>query len=137
LSEIEYKPQGQVIAAEIKSPPGVQRFFVNSNVPFAITSRNYTGDIQTALFASGRIGNVEFGQNARLPGPALTCSHTQEGSKNVVYQSERSTFETPGGPIEESVLVSIRYDVSENPTFDFVRHEKAKNIPTGQACEKI
>ncbi|NNE57628.1 MAG: hypothetical protein HKN36_05930 [Hellea sp.] len=137
ISEMEYKPKGNVITATIESPPGVQRFFVNSNVPFTITSQDYDGEAQTSIFAAGRIGDVNFGQNARLPGPALACSHTQQGARNIIYQSERSTFETAGGPIEESVLVSIRYDSDENPTFEFVRHDQAKDIQSGTACVKI
>jgi len=125
-----------VVSADIKSPPGVQRFFVSSDGPFAVTARKLSG--QTKIFVSekGHIGEVAYGGNTQLPGPDQGCVLSGSPDRQIIYTANQAIITRDGDAVSQAILVSVVHDKDISPVIEFMSASKAahKNIPKAQAC---
>lgn len=100
----------------VDSIDGRKRFAVATTAPFYVSVTDATGDISVNIHKSGRIGEVQFGDSAQMPGVALTCSYLT-GEQHVIYQSERQTALRGGDILSQAVVVAIHFDKNLSPNF--------------------
>ncbi len=132
----EYKIQKKphVIAAIIDENPGISRYFVSSDGPFTITADKLSGPVLTRVIQSGKIGDIVFGEKAQLPGPDLKCAET-DTDKAVIYAADKPTIVSKGEVVSNAVLITLVYDKSAAPKFDFkAGHQQT---PNAQACRPV
>lgn len=122
-----------VIAAEIDSPPGMKRFFVTSDGPFKVTGTNLSGVVEVLVFEHGQIGDVTFGENAQLPGPARNCQRYTNSSEQLIYTANKSILTSEAEAITQAVLFTFIFDESLTPKIDF-KPSISSEIKAGNAC---
>lgn len=125
-----------VIAAEIDSPAGLKRYFVNSNAPFDIVAKDFKGPIFTTIKAHGQIGEVQFGENAQMTGTLQNCvtASSVVGAAKIIFKSTEGTITGNGSPVSQAVLVTIVHDLSQNPEIQFLKNQDSKDFPQAEAC---
>jgi len=64
----------QTNAVLIDETDSQQRYVVTSNAAFHIKANDFQGDIKVTLHKSGQVGQTRFGDNAQMPGAALSCA---------------------------------------------------------------
>lgn len=121
----------QTNAVLIDETDNQKRFVVTSENPFHISATDFEGHVNVSIHGKGSIGPTRFGNNAQMPGSALSCSKVDETSKTI-YQSVRKITTKEGDPLSQAVLVVIDYK-PENGT-----HSKAPEIvfTSGQTTEE-
>lgn len=94
-----------------------KRYVVTSDNAFHISANDFKGHVNVSVQRSGNIGTMRFGENAQMPGAALSCSKVDDTS-NTIYQSVRKITINDGNPLSQAVLVVIDYkpESDKNPT---------------------
>ena len=124
-----------VIAAEIKSPSGLKRFFVNSDGPFVVTARNLVGPNQVNVFEHGKIGEAVFGGNSQLPGTTGTCTNIKNQETHIIYRADKATIKNKGEAVSQAVLFSIVYNPDYTPEIEFLALAKGQRFEHASPCQ--
>jgi len=141
LQSLETEVEPQTHAVLVDETTTQQRYVVTSNTPFHITANGFAGDIKVALHKSGQIGLSRFGDNAQMPGAALSCMSVNE-TNNVIYKSKRKITIKDGDPLSQAILIVVDFeDRSESekiPTIEFASGiSKTNETPPSSNCLKI
>lgn len=126
--------RSHVVSGEIDSPPGLKQYFVTSEGAFDIIAEDIIGPVSVHISAEGRIGLAEYGGASQLPGPAYFCAQMTDPNLQILYTADRSTIESDGDVIEQSVLIAITHDPAIDPQIRFVTKRKSPDIPTAKPC---
>jgi len=129
------KPQ-RAVNVKLGAEPGVTRYMVYANAPFAVTSKDIIGQFDVAIYASGKVNDKPFGENAKQPGPKAACSLTKTTDEHVIYRSETGTIAGDGEILSKTVLVEIRYEPYYKPDVKILTQKKSEDIHSAQSCLK-
>lgn len=119
-----------------------QRFVVTSNIAFHVTASDFRGDVKVSLHKSGQIGASRFGDNAQMPGAALSCMSVNE-LNTLVYQSKRKITIEDGEPLSQAILVVVDYEeklmTETAPSIEFVSGivETSQSQPQSNCIEQM
>lgn len=114
--------------------PGLQRFVVASNSPFAIVSENVIGEFNVKLITKENINGHALGENAQIPGAQASCSATSSTAPRKIYEAVRKTAVKPGEVLSQAVIVDISYDPSLTPEFKILTQQNAFEINAAGTC---
>ena len=70
LDKVVFSAPQKAINVVVSDKPGVKKYAVSSNAPFAVTSQSAIGEFDIIVHGSGIINGQRFGDNAQLPGEA-------------------------------------------------------------------
>ncbi len=124
----------RAIHVKLNTKPGVTRYMVSANAPFAITSEGVEGILNVKIHNHGLVNGNAFGKNAQMPGPSAACVTPNSVHKKTIYASERGTVLREGGILSKSVLVDIRYDPSLSPKLKVLTQKKSSGITPAKTC---
>lgn len=127
------KPQS-VVSVPFPTQPGVTRFMVSSNSPFAITSEEAIGDFEINIEVRGNLNGKPFGRNAQAPGLIQSCARQTSSKTTKIYEAERGTELREGDILSKTVMVEVRYDATINPNLQIVSKNKAKKFLSAKSC---
>jgi len=135
IDRVAFSVPQKAIHVRVVSEPGVAKFVVSSNAPFAITAQSAIGEFKVNVHKSGLINGKRFGDNAQMPGAANNCGTLISPHKAKIYEADRKTAANKGEILSQAVIVEIRYDADITPDFKVLTETKAKRISTAAACE--
>ncbi|RZV41912.1 MAG: hypothetical protein EX271_07000, partial [Acidimicrobiales bacterium] len=124
VDRIAFSVQPRIAAVELEAEPGMSRYIVASNAPFAVISEGAIGQIDVDIKVHGNLNKTPFGTKAQSPGPKQTCTTSISGSPNIIYTADRKTAAKRGEILQQAVMVEMRYDPAMKPT---LRFEAAKS----------
>ena len=136
VERIAFSIPPQVAAVELEAEPGLTRYVVATNAPFAIISEGAIGNMDVDIKVHGNLNTTPFGTKAQSPGPLDTCTTAISAAPVVIYQAERKTAAKRGKVLEQSVIVEIRYDpaLSPNISVEAARSQEAMALPAAPTC---
>lgn len=133
IDRVVFSVEPQTSAVLIDDIKGIKRFAVASNSAFYITAEDVIGDIRVEVRNSGTIGVARFGDNAQMPGAALSCSTMNFGQKTV-YQAERKTAAEPGDVLSQAVMVIVEHDPEAEPVIRIKAGQSDKPVAVSNDC---
>jgi len=135
MGKAAFSPAQRTVAVPFPPQPGIAKFLVSSNAPFAIVSENAIGEFEVSVKVSGVLNGNRFGENAQMPGPATSCKAQTTLKSTKIYEAERKTEAKEGDVLTRAVIVEIRYEDRMRPNLKIISENKAKKIKAGSACE--
>ncbi|MEP6342460.1 MAG: hypothetical protein ABJ275_04020 [Maricaulaceae bacterium] len=135
VDRVSFSVPQKVASAKLKTEtPGLQRFVVASNAPFAIVTEDVTGQFNVTLQTNANINNQIIGSNSQIPGAATSCAHVTSTSPYKIYEAVRKTAAKSGDVLTQAVVVNIKYDPSLTPEFKIVTQKNAFDIHAAGLC---
>ena len=135
IKDVAFAEPEQTLAVPFPEQPGLAKFLVSSNVPFAIISENGTGEFDVRIDVSGDLNGNHYGKNAQLPGAPESCASTLTASPTTIYQADRKIDAAKGDVLSRAIIVEIHYAADIKPDFTFVPQKDAKKLASAPACE--
>jgi len=135
IDRVVFKVPQKAIHVQLPDEPGITRYAISSNAPFAITVENAIGEFQVNVRDNGFINGKYFGTNAQMPGAAENCAVLLSDTQNIIYAADRKTAASKGDILSQAVIVEIRYTAEARPNFKVLTEENSKAISTAQDCE--
>lgn len=135
IDKVAFSVPQKAIAVPFPPEPGIAKFLVSSNAPFAVISENVVGEFNVSVHVSGMLNGNRFGGNAQMPGEANSCAAQTSPISTKIYEADRKTAAQKGDVLTQAVIVEIRYDAEINPSFKVLTQNKAKGLTAGSACE--
>ena len=117
--------------------PGLQRFVVASNAPFAIISENAVGEFNVTLTTEDKINGRVIGNNAQLPGLQTTCAIALSTTPQKIYEAIRKTAVSRGEALSQAVIVDVSYDPALTPDFKFITQQNAIALKAATLCGDV
>lgn len=136
VERIAFSFPPRIAAVELESKPGISRYVVATNAPFAVISEGVIGQIDVDIQVHGMINKTPFGTKAQSPGAKDACVTSLSPAPSIIYQAERKTAARRGEVLEQAVIVEMRYDPALEPKlrFEAAKSPEAMSIPTAQTC---
>lgn len=135
IDKVAFSVPQRAIAVPFPPEPGLAKFLVSSNAPFAVVAENTIGEFEVSIQVSGVLNGNRFGDNAQMPGEAQTCAAQISPSATKIYEGDRKTAAQKGDILTQAVIVEIRYDADTSPAFKVMTEDDASKLPQGHACE--
>ena len=135
ISKFAFSKPQRVVAVAFPVEVGLTKFLVSSDAPFAVISENAIGEFDVRIKVSGTLNGQRFGQNAQLPGAAVSCKAQTSNDKTKIYEAERKITSQDGDILTRAIIVEVRYDASIKPELKVISQNKAKKFLSGTACE--
>jgi len=133
VERISFSIPPRVAAVEFKADPGISRYIVSSNAPFAIISEGMVGDVNIDVTVSGQLITTPFGEKAQSPGPLNSCASIVGVAPRIIYTADRKTAAKRGKIIEQSIIFEIAYDGVAKPAISFEAFAKDGKVPMPKA----
>ena len=137
LDKVVFSVRQKAIHVVVSDKPGVKKYAVTSNAPFAVTSESAIGEFDIVIHKSGQINGQRFGDNAQLPGAAQGCAMATSPLPTAIYRAHQKTAAQPGKILSQAVIIEIHYDPETAPNIKIMTQEASKHIALGQACEVV
>jgi len=112
--------------------PGLHTYFVSSNAAFAVEVGMAVGDVDVTITPVGTYGDMAYGENAQMPGPASQCVQARFGTVEA-YRSERKTAARRGLVQTQAVRVDVRFDPAASPEITIGPASESVSAP-GESC---
>ena len=134
VDRVSFSVPQKVIAVPFPPEPGLTKFLVASNAPFAVVSENAVGEFDVKIDLSGVLNGGRYGANAQMPGVPTACAVQTSPSSTKIYEAERKTAAQEGDILTQAVIIEIRYDPQTTPDLKIVAENKTKRLPLATAC---
>jgi hypothetical protein len=135
IDKVAFSVPQKATHIRLAAEPGLAKFVVASNAPFAVIAENTIGEFNVSVHESGLINGRRFGTNAQMPGEAATCAALISPAGTVIYAAKRKTAAEKGDILSQAVIIEIRYAPEAKPDFKVLTQKNAKSIQPAQACE--
>jgi len=135
IDRVAFTVPQKAIHVQLPEAPGLMRYAISSNAPFAITAGNAIGEFQVSVRHNGLVNGRPFGANAQMPGAAKTCAILLSPTQSVIYAADRMTAAEKGDILSQAVIVEIRYAKEATPNFKILTEQNAKSINPAPACD--
>ena len=135
LDKVVFSAPQKAIHVMVSDKPGVKKYAVTSNAPFAVTSQSAIGEFEVLVHGSGQINGKRFGDNAQLPGAAQSCTMAASPSPTAIYRAHQKTAAQAGSILSQAVIVEIHYDPALTPDIKILTENDSKTIGLGQNCD--
>jgi len=101
-----------VVVKELPGAPGMRKFQVASNAPFAVISEGQLSEISVSIETEG--------VNSQRVGPSETCAMPTSRQPTRIYTARDKTAARRGSPESQSIIVTIAYDQAVAPNLSIV-----------------
>ncbi len=135
LDKVVFSVPQKAIHVLVSDKPGVKKYAVTSNAPFAVTAQSAIGEFEVLIHGSGQINGQRFGDNAQLPGAAQSCSMVVSPAPTAIYRAHQKTAAQAGSILSQTVIVEIHYDPALAPNIKIMTENDSKLIGLGQNCD--
>ena len=135
IDRVSFKIPQRVASVKLDAEPGTTRIVITSNAPFTIATKNAIGDFNVTLLQSGKLNAARFGDNAQMPGPAMSCGTAISSDPVVIYRATQKTARRKGPILSQSVIAEISYDADLRPDFIVKTEDNSTKFSAANACE--
>jgi len=136
VMDFKYEPLQRVVSVPFPiETPGVAKFLVSSNAPFAVISEGETGQFDINIQLNGELNGAPFGNNAQMPGASKTCAAPLTRSASKIYEATRKIDAGAGEVLSRAIILEIRYSEDIKPNFKILSEKKAKKFVAAASCE--
>lgn len=136
IKDFKYEPSQRTVAVAFPiEQPGMAKFLVSSNAPFAVISEGEIGQFDINIQLNGDLNGAAFGKNAQMPGDPKACAAQLTRSAAKIYEATRKIDAAEGDVLTRAIILEIRYAEDIKPNFKILSEKKARKFDVAASCE--